>query len=156
VVLVGSDVDRHLFAARLVDGIVGIADALSVYVSASCSALGMSKWVFRRDRLRQAWASTAMQPAAAGFLRQNEKLYLVDVTGAEGAQTGNGHGYFPSSPWGSSDVLMSLMYGLTPSDRGLVRRDQQPVWTFPGDYVERLRRSILTTDTVAPVPGPTE
>jgi hypothetical protein len=41
------------------------------------------------------------------------------VTDAEGARTGNDHRYFRKSPWASSDILMMLMYGLTPEQRGL-------------------------------------
>jgi hypothetical protein len=42
----------------------------------------------------------------------------------------------------SSDVLMTLMYNLSPGERGLVMLDDIPEWTFPPDYVERLRKSL--------------
>lgn len=42
----------------------------------------------------------------------------------------------------SSDILMTLLYDLTPEERGLVLRDDLPIWTFPDDYVVRLRESL--------------
>jgi len=65
------------------------------------------------------------------------------VTAVEGSDTGNGHGYFRSSPWVSSDLLMTLMHDLDPEDRGLVRLPGQPLWTFPDDYIERLRAALM-------------
>jgi|GEM_PF-6909014 len=43
----------------------------------------------------------------------------------------NGHGYIRSSPWTSSDVLMTLYCGLTPGQRGLIEQDDMPVYAFP-------------------------
>ena len=60
--------------------------------------------------------------------------------------TGNGHGYFRSSPWASSDVLMSIYYGLTPEQRGLVEQEDLPIFTFPPDYISRLWSAIETVD----------
>jgi hypothetical protein len=37
---------------------------------------------------------------------------------------------------------MTLMYGLSPEERGLVRYEDFPVWNFPKDYVQRLRASL--------------
>ena len=65
---------------------------------------------------------------------------------AEGADCGDGHGYFRSSPWASSDVLMTLYYGLTPEQRGLVEQDDLPVYTFPPDYISRLWDAIEAVD----------
>jgi len=68
------------------------------------------------------------------------------VSDAEGSDTGNGHGYFRSSPWASSDVLMTLYYGLTPEQRGLVEQQDLPIFTFPPDYIPRLWNAIETVD----------
>ena len=58
------------------------------------------------------------------------------------ASVGNGHAYFRRSPWVSSDILMSLMYDFTPSERGLTRRAGHTAWSFPKDYTERLRKEL--------------
>ena len=68
------------------------------------------------------------------------------MTSAEGSDQANGHGYFRSSPWASSDVLMTLAYGLSPEQRGLVEQDELPVYTFPPDYIERLWEAIDDVD----------
>jgi hypothetical protein len=72
---------------------------------------------------------------------------VIDVTDAEGASTGNGHGYFRNSPWASSDILMMLMYGLTPEQRGLQLKANMPVYEFPPDYIERLWAAIAEVDS---------
>ena len=76
------------------------------------------------------------------FLWSTDALAIVDVTEAEESDTGNGHAYFRRSPWASSDVLMTLSTDLGPAERGLVRDDASPIWTFPSDYIERLRTAL--------------
>ena len=65
------------------------------------------------------------------------------MTGAAGSTSGNGHAYFRDSPWVSSDILTALAYDIAPAGRGLEKKDAVPVWTFPTDYVERLRKVLL-------------
>jgi hypothetical protein len=110
-IFVGSDLDREVFAAYLADGALDVPRHMSVYVSDKDRALGAARWLTRRERLGQM---------------------------AEGADTGNGHGYFRSSPWASSDILMKLAYDLNPEERGLVLKTNMPVWEFPPDYMQRL------------------
>ena len=39
---------------------------------------------------------------------------------------------------------MTLAYDLSPDERGLVRNDEGlPVWTFPPDYIDRLRDALI-------------
>ena len=37
---------------------------------------------------------------------------------------------------------MTLLYDLAPSERGLGRKPNSPIWTFPEDYIGRLRRAL--------------
>lgn len=143
VILVGSDIDRQLFAAYLVDDLLKIADTTTIYVSANDKALGFSKWLLGRERLGQT-RSDFLNPRVAEYLKKTPNLHLIDVTTVEGSAAGNGHGYFRSSPWVSSDILMTLMHDLDPIDRGLVQIPAQPLWTFPDDYIERLRTVLQT------------
>ena len=53
-----------------------------------------------------------------------------------------------SSPWASSDVLMTLYYGLSPEERGLVEQNDLPVYTFPPDYIARLWSAIEKVNPV--------
>jgi esterase/lipase superfamily enzyme len=138
VILVGSDYDRHLFGAALLNGLLNLTDRLTIYLSEADRALGVSQWLFGRNRLGQMWQERPLRPYLDAFLRRNESLVLIDVTGAEAAIAGNGHAYFRKSPWVSSDIFISLLYNSKPQERGLVRLPQLPIWSFPEDYNERL------------------
>jgi esterase/lipase superfamily enzyme len=150
VILVGSDFDRQLFGAYLVDGLLKVPDTLSVYMSKSDRALGLSRWLFRRDRLGQMWQGRQIHPATVDFLRQAENLHIINVTDAEGSARGNGHAYFRKSPWASSDILVSLLYNLKPAERGLKKDAELPIWTFPSDYIQKLRAVLMAANPELP------
>jgi esterase/lipase superfamily enzyme len=140
VLLVGSDIDRQTMGAYIEDGLLGAVEHLTVYVSRSDKALGLSRWVMGgRERLGQSFGEGAMSEEAESFLRSTTGLTVVDVTDAEDFDAGNGHSYFRRSPWVASDVLLTLGHGLGPDERGLARGDDTPIWSFPPDYVERLQ-----------------
>jgi hypothetical protein len=142
VILTGSDIDRHLFGSYLVDGILDAVGDLTVYASAKDKALGMSQWVFGRQRLGQT-VGTGLSEAAATYLSHNNKLVVVNATDAPGAGTGNGHAYFRQSPFTSSDILATLMFDLKPAERGLQQTDGQHIWTFSPDYIDKLRAALV-------------
>lgn len=149
VILLGSDLDRGVFGSYLADGLMNVSKHLTIYLSKYDKALGISQFLTRRERLGQMWGGSAgeMTPIARDILiRYRDKISFVNVSDAEGADIGNGHGYFRSSPWASSDLLMTLTYGLSPEERGLVEQDDLPVFTFPSDYIKRLWDSIEKVD----------
>ncbi len=147
-VMVGSDLDRQVFAAYLADGALDVPRHMSIYVSEKDKALGFSRWITRRDRLGQVIAEEQLTPGGRRFLEERrDHISVIDVTDAEGASTGNGHGYFRNSPWASSDILMMLMYGLTPEQRGLQLKANMPVYEFPPDYIARLWEAIAEVDS---------
>ena len=82
-------------------------------------------------------------PQPKEFVEKKPYLEIIDVTEAAGSTSGNGHAYFRSSPWVSSDLLTALAYDVDPAGRGLEKMDDEPVWTFPPDYIERLRKVLL-------------
>ncbi len=86
------------------------------------------------------WQEGAMPPQVAQYIQERPKLVFINVAEAEGSTRGNGHGYFRSSPWVSSDIIASFVYGLKPEARGLVLLEGEPVWRFPSDYPTRLHR----------------
>ena len=149
VILVGSDLDRGVFGAYLSDGLLNVSKHTSVYMSQHDKALGVSQFLTRRQRLGQIWGGSGEELhalARQAIIDFQDRLSFINVTDAEGADTGNGHGYFRSSPWASSDVLMTIYYGLSPVQRGLVMQDDMPVYTFPGDYISRLWQTIRAVD----------
>jgi esterase/lipase superfamily enzyme len=143
IILIGSDIDRQLMGSYIVDGLLDAMDNITVYVSSKDKALGLSRFLLGRRRLGEMFGEGEVKPEVEAFLQDNPELQFINVSEAEGALTGNGHGYFRSSPWASSDILMTLRYGLVPEDRGLVLTEGLPVWTFPLDYIDRLRAAIV-------------
>jgi esterase/lipase superfamily enzyme len=149
VILVGSDLDRGVFGSYMADGILNVSKHLSIYMSPHDKALGVSQFLTRRERLGQLWGGKGgeIHPLARQALIDfRDQISFINVSDAEGSGTGNGHGYFRSSPWASSDVLMTMYYGLTPEQRGLVEQEDLPVFTFPPDYISRLWSAIETVD----------
>ena len=151
VILVGSDFDRQLFfKGYVVDGLLKVPETLSVYVSKSDRALGVSRWLFRKDRLGQMPQDREFSPVVVDFLSQAENLQVINVTEAEGATRGNGHAYFRKSPWASSDILISLLYNLGPAERGLEKDAELPIWIFPPDYIQKLRAVLISANPELP------
>ncbi|HLT91550.1 MAG TPA: alpha/beta hydrolase [Woeseiaceae bacterium] len=142
VILVGSDVDQEILAGYLLDGGLRVPDSLTIYQSSTDKALGMSRFVFGRDRSGQVVDRGHLGPRAREFFAAHPEIRFINISGAEGSATGNGHGYFRSSPWVSSDVLMTLMYDLAPAERGLVRDADGVRWRFSADYIDRLRGAL--------------
>jgi esterase/lipase superfamily enzyme len=143
VILVGSDVDRQAMGTYLVDGLLKVPERFTIYVSEKDKAMSASKFLLKRDRVGEMFAEGKMPPTTREFLSNSPELNVINVTEAEGAASGSGHSYFRSSPWASSDVLMTLRYNLAPAERGLVHGDDSPIWSFPSDYIARLRESIV-------------
>ena len=149
VILVGSDLDRGAFGSYVADGLLNVSRHLTIYLSEHDKALGVSQFLTRRQRLGQLWGegNDDMWASTREALETyRDRISFINVSPAEGADSGNGHGYFRSSPWASSDVLMTLYYGLTPEERGLVKQDDLPIFSFPEDYIERLWTAIEKED----------
>jgi esterase/lipase superfamily enzyme len=142
-ILAGSDLDREVFGAYLDDGALNVPRHMSIYVSDKDKALGFAHWLTRRNRLGQMIDAERLPPAAHRLLTENkDHISVIDVSDAEGSDSGNGHGYFRDSPWVSSDILMTLTYDLNTEQRGLVLKPNMPVWEFPEDYMKRLRNAV--------------
>ena len=149
VILVGSDLDRGVFGSYISDGLLNVSKHLSIYMSRYDKALGVSQFLTRQQRLGQLWGGKGGEihpQTRQALVNFRDQISFINVSKAEGADTGDGHGYFRSSPWASSDVLMTLYYGLTPEQRGLVEQDDLPVYTFPPDYISRLWNAIEAVD----------
>ncbi len=144
VILVGSDYDRGIFVAGLLDGMLKLPDRMTVYLSPTDKALGFSRRLFARNRLREILDSDDITQSMIDSLSADGNLQLIDVGNAEGSAIGNGYAYFRQSPWVSSDVFLSLRYtGLSPGERGLLKSADSAAWYFPDDYIERARNSVL-------------
>ncbi|MVO14412.1 alpha/beta hydrolase [Parasedimentitalea huanghaiensis] len=142
VILIGSDLDRTYFTQALADGLLEGMDHLTIYMSSSDAALNLSRIMFGRNRLGQVAAKDEVPSGIEDLLKAEPRLSLIDASNALGADLGNGHWYFRSSPWASSDIFVSLLKGLSPAARGLARVQDSAVWQFPTDYPQRLKSGL--------------
>lgn len=149
VILVGSDLDRGVFTSYLSDGLLNVQKHMTIYMSETDKALGVSQFLTNRQRLGQMFGGEGGEMTPWGrkaLAKYKDQISLINVTGAEGAQSASGHGYFRASPWASSDILMTLYYGLKPKERGLVDEEGLPMYTFPPDFINRLWDAIEKVD----------
>ena len=150
-ILIGSDLDRGVFGSYVADGLLNVPRHTTLYLSRHDEALGMTQFLTRRERLGQIWGvkgETLHPQGRQAIKRLGDRLTFVNVSDAEGSASGNGHGYFRASHWASSDILMTIYYGLTPEQRGLVSGDELPAYRFPPDYIARLWDTIEEVDPV--------
>lgn len=146
-ILIGSDLDRSYFVQALDDGVIEQMESVTVYMSSTDAALRMSSLALGQDRLGQVFLSDEDKTSQEieRRLRDTPKLNLIDVSDAKGSSFGNGHSYFRSSPWASSDMFVSLIYGLNAEQRGLQRSANSAVWEFPSDYPDRIVRAVANS-----------
>jgi hypothetical protein len=142
VVIIGGDISHEEFGTAMADGLLRIPERTSIYVSSADRALVWARRLFRRQRLGQMW-SEDLPPRSINFLQAHPSLEFIDVTEAAGSTTGNGHSYFRDSPWVSSDLLMLMAYDIGAAERGLQKDENLLVWTFPPDFIERLREVMI-------------
>jgi esterase/lipase superfamily enzyme len=138
-ILIGSDLDTSFVLQALEDGLLDTVQDVSFYQSQTDSALAISRTVFGRQRIGQTAEAGTLPTDLVSGLTAVENLHVIDVTDAEAASTGNGHWYFQSSPWASSDLFISLLTDKRPGERGLVRTPGDFVWRFPANYPEILK-----------------
>jgi esterase/lipase superfamily enzyme len=141
VIIVGGDISNEEFGVALADGMLRVAERTTIYVSSDDRALAFVSRLFRRKRLGELWDEELPQ-RVANFLEDNPSLQFIDVTEAADSTYGNGHSFFRKSPWVSSDLIALLSYDLDAGRRGLEKEPDLLVWTFPPDFIERLRKVL--------------
>ena len=132
-VLVAPDMDLGSFVNAVADGAMAVPERTTIYISSQDKALDISAWIGGFARLGQ--PLSVLTPKNIAFLHEQEGVDIVDVFAAE-QLLGSwlGHSYFHDDPWVSTDVLLTLRYGLLPDARGLARDPKASVFTFPKDY----------------------
>lgn len=133
-ILISSDLDRAHFLQAIEDDLLNTVAGVTLYQSQTDSALALSRLVYGRERVGERSESSTAGPAIRTRLAGLDNLHIIDVTDAEQANAGNGHWYFQSSPWASSDLFIALLSGRGPGARGLVRMPGEFVWQFPPQY----------------------
>ncbi len=143
IILAASDYDPRVFAAAIGHELLNIPEMMTVYMSASDDALGLSRFLFGEGRLGQFIdKSASMADHTKSFFNKNKKLYFINASTAKKAAIGNGHGYYFSSPWVSSDLLLILRYGLKPGLRGLIKPEGKLHWIFTDNHPNTLQDKL--------------
>jgi len=142
VIFTGADIDLMYFKSLYQDGFDDIPERITIYTNKNDSALRWSLRFFGWPRLGTIEPS-GLTPNELHFLEQDDSTTIIDVAMAEKAASGNGHGYFIKSPWVSSDILLTLSFGLRPAERGLRRAEQGAIWQFPDDYRQQAQNLAL-------------
>ena len=87
-----------------------------------------------------------LTPQDLEAVARHMNLHVIDVSTVKGPHSDKsgtaGHGYWYTNPWVSSDVLTTLIWQLSPEERGLVRLPDKSRWTFPPDYPTRVRTVV--------------
>jgi len=143
VVLAASDANPKHFAAASGDGMLLVPNRTTVYISTKDKALNLSRLLFRTERLGQLSRMGNNSTRVSNWVLNHKYLNFIDVSADKRAFIHNGHSYFRSSPWTSSDLILLLKKNLHPSKRGLERKASQLYWSFPKDYSDRLRSLLL-------------
>ncbi len=138
VILAGSDLDRDILAGYFLDGLLQVADSLTIYASRDDGALEASETVFQRRRVGQTIGEEAIDERNAAWLLEQSALHIIDVSDTPGWDAGRGHRYLRTAPWVRADILTTLLQDLSPAERGLERSAAYPLWRFPPDYPKRL------------------
>jgi esterase/lipase superfamily enzyme len=138
VVYAGPDEDVDLFRNLSLDRVDDLLEAYVVYVSTQDLALSISRsFMSGTQRLG---VPGEVSEREAEEIRSEAVSGFVDV-GLAQDRAGRGlwgHSFWVDNPWVSSDLILTLRYGLAPAERGLVREDDELMWRFPEDYPERL------------------
>ncbi len=78
----------------------------------------------------------------------SDRMVFLDLQNVPATEYRFSHGVWYEDPWVSTDVMASLLTGLSATERGLQpgKVNEVRVWTFPEDYVERLTEFLLNRD----------
>ena len=124
---------------------------MTVSANMADSALRLSAVVNRGSRAgRPDFAE--LSPGASRFLMDAtaKGLELVQVRPENiPGLSATSHVFWYMDPWNSSDVFLTLLFGMAPEARGLkagVGEADKPYWTFPADYPDRLPGVIVRAE----------
>ena len=129
-----------------------LLEGLTVTAAVNDPVLGMAKISDGKIRLgavgEEDGVELNLEPdheARLTEILQSDRMVLVDLEHVPEAHYKFSHGGWYDSPWISTDVMVTLLGGLSAEERGLVSRqvERARVWSFPPDYMERIKASIL-------------
>ncbi len=150
------DADTRAFVDDLRD-YAGVATRVTVAANLNDSALRLSQFINRASRAGRP-DFTELSPNATRFLLEANRSEGLDLLNVR-PETMSGiseraHTFWYDDPWASSDVLLTLLLGLPPVERGLASGEAPSgaqYWSFPSDYADRLAQVLAAQRSNAPV-----
>ncbi|MCO5063874.1 MAG: alpha/beta hydrolase [Rhizobiaceae bacterium] len=125
-----------------------IARRMTVAVNMNDAALRLSQLVNRASRAGRP-DLTELSPEASSWLLEAQEQYGLEVVQVRPENIPGmsrwSHTFWYEDPWVSTDVLATLLFHLSPSDRGLEEEDARPkgrYWTFAADHLKRLTEAM--------------
>ena len=146
VVLAAPDINLEIAVQRSVrEGTVWAAKRWTTYTSSRDKAIGISEWLFGGKRLGQTslgdllglLAGEAGDEPIGSFLQDRDTV--IEYEGKLGGQYG--HSYFRDNPAVSSDLVLTVRYGLPPgAEHGRPLQHLGGIfWRIDDDYPESLK-----------------
>lgn len=125
------------------------AERVTVSVNLNDSALRLSQVINRASRAGRPDMSE-LTPDATGWLLDATKNYGLELLRVRPENipglSRTSHTFWYDDPWVSSDVLITLLYHLSPEERGLAEGEATSgahYWTFKPDYPDQLVNVML-------------
>lgn len=143
------DADFRSFVDHL-QGYSGLVGRVTTVVNLGDSALRLAGIVNRASRAGRPDLGE-LSPEAAGWLLEASQQGLTDLMQVHPESMphvpATSHTFWYDSPWASNDVILTLLFDLSPEARGL-ERGESPAgltyWTFPEDYPDRMPAVVET------------
>jgi esterase/lipase superfamily enzyme len=129
-----------------------LVEGLTVTAAVGDPVLGMARITDRELRLGATGEGDAVNLNLSDEhyqqiveIMNSEKMVFIDLREVPATEYRFTHGAWYDSSWVSTDVMVTLLGGLTAEERGLVphRVNDVRIWLFPDDYVERVKDNIL-------------
>lgn len=136
VILAASDMDAYLFWNYLEEGILDTLDNLTLYVSDKDRVLHRSRLFHNYARLGDTRTYEPSSSGLQGYILEDSRLDIIDVSRVEKVRYWTGHYYFMGSPWVYQDIQNILKEGSDPVERELEMDLETGLWYFPDNYEE--------------------
>lgn len=151
-VLVAPDIDPAIFKKRILNaGAHRLPQLATIYVSPHDRALNFAaRVVYGLTRLGVIGPTELGREELDWLATQNPHLDVVAVPRPQSEDFVE-HRHHTRNPAVSSDLILLLRHDMAPAERGLSRTDANPIWQFPHDYSDRLRRIARR---LYPLPAP--
>lgn len=129
-----------------------LVEGLTVTAAAGDPVLGIARLTDRKLRLGATGEGDGQGLALSDDKWQqivdivnSDRMVFIDLKEVPATEYKFSHGVWYESSWVSTDVMVTLLGGLTAQERGLepAMVNDVEVWIFPDDYLDRLKAGII-------------